>query len=193
MELVLASGSPRRRELLSSLGLEFTVVPSDVDETRHPDEAPTAYAERLARAKAAAVAVPGRVVLAADTIVVHRGVVMGKPGHPAEARAMLERLSGERHTVISGIAVARWEEDLVVVSETERTAVSFLELTGDEIAAYVDTGEPMDKAGAYGLQGAAGAFVASVEGSPSNVVGLPLALATRLLRSVGVRVLGQTS
>lgn len=169
------------------------MVPSDVDETRHPDEAPTAYAERLARAKATAVATPGRVVLAADTIVVHRGVVMGKPGHPAEARAMLERLSGERHTVISGVAVARWDEDLVVASETERTAVSFLDLTGDEIAAYVDTGEPMDKAGAYGLQGAAGAFVSSVEGSPSNVVGLPLALATRLLRSAGVRVLGQTS
>jgi septum formation protein len=193
MELVLASGSPRRRELLSSLGLEFRVVPSDVDETRHPDEAPSAYVERVARAKASAVAAPGRVVLAADTIVVHRGVVMGKPGHPAEARAMLERLSGERHTAISGVAVARWEQDLIVVSETERTAVSFVELTAEEIAAYVETGEPMDKAGAYGLQGAAGAFVSSVEGSPSNVVGLPLALATRLLRSAGVGVLGQTS
>ncbi|MGF1665968.1 MAG: Maf family protein [Acidimicrobiia bacterium] len=193
MRLVLASGSPRRREMLTALGLDFEVVSPDVDESRHPDEAPSAYAERLARAKAAAVAGPGAVVVAADTIVVHRGIVMGKPVHPAEARSMLERLSGERHTVISGVAVARWDGGPVIVSDTERTAVSFVELTLEEIAAYVDTGEPMDKAGAYGLQGAAGAFVDRVEGSPSNVVGLPLSLATRLLRAAGVRVLGQST
>lgn len=175
------------------LGLDFEVVVSDVDESRHPDEAPSVYAERLARAKAKAVASPESVVIAADTIVVHRGVVMGKPGHPAEAVAMLERLSGERHTVVSGVAVARWEEGPVVVSETERTVVSFLDLTAEEIAAYVASGEPMDKAGAYGLQGAGGAFVERVEGSPSNVVGLPLTLATRLLRLSGVSVLGQVS
>jgi septum formation protein len=179
--------------MLTALGLDFEVVAPDVDEWRHPDEAPSAYAERLARAKAMAVAAPGAVVVAADTIVVHRGVVMGKPVHPSEARSMLERLSGERHTVISGVAVAHWDGGPVIASDTERTAVSFVELTGEEIAAYVDTGEPMDKAGAYGLQGAAGAFVDRVEGSPSNVVGLPLSLTTRLLRAAGVQVLGQST
>jgi septum formation protein len=193
MRLVLASGSPRRRELLSALGLEFEVVSPDVDESRHPDEAPSVYAERLARAKASVVAQPGVVVIAADTIVVHRGIVMGKPAHPAEATSMLERLSGERHTVISGVAVARWDDGPVLVSDTDRTVVSFLDLTVEEIVSYVGTGEPMDKAGAYGLQGAGGAFVDRVEGSPSNVVGLPLVLATRLLRLAGVAVLGQAS
>ena len=151
------------------------------------------YAERLARAKASVVAQPGVVVIAADTIVVHRGIVMGKPAHPAEATSMLERLSGARHTVISGVAVARWDDGPVLVSDTDRTVVSFLDLTVEEIVSYVGTGEPMDKAGAYGLQGAGGAFVDRVEGSPSNVVGLPLVLATRLLRLAGVAVLGQAS
>ena len=191
--LRLASASPRRKQLLESLGLEFEVAGSGLDETRLQGEAPTAYAERVAREKAIALAEPGWVVVAADTIVVHRGVVMGKPAHPTEARGMLERLSGERHTVISGVAVATWDAGPVVRAETARTVVEFADLTSEEIAAYVATGEPMDKAGAYGLQGAAGAFVVSVEGSPSNVVGFPLPLVVRLLRASGILVLGQTS
>jgi septum formation protein len=169
------------------------VVSPGIDEIRHPEESPSAYAERLAREKASAVAQPGTVVLAADTIVVHRGTVLGKPGHPAEARAMLHRLSGERHTVVSGVAVVRSDESQRIWADSERTAVSFLELTDVEISAYVESGEPMDKAGAYGLQGAAGAFVDRIAGSPSNVVGLPLALAVRLMRAAGVTILGQTS
>lgn len=179
--------------MLATLGLDFEVVASGIDESRHPDEAPPVYAERMARAKASELAAPDTVVIAADTIVVHRGLVMGKPGHPAEAHSMLERLSGERHTVISGVAVAYGGSVPVVASDVEHTVVSFVDITADEIAAYVATGEPMDKAGAYGLQGAAGAFIDRVEGSPSNVVGLPLTLATRLLRAAGVRVLGQVS
>ena len=193
MRLVLASESPRRRGMLETLGLDFEVRPSGVSEARHPDESPSSFAERVARDKALAVVEPGCVVLAADTVVVHRGVMLGKPGHPHEARSMLERLSGDRHTVVTGVAVARCESDTEVWSDTERTAVRFVELTDTEIGVYVDSGEPMDKAGAYGMQGAAGAFVDSVEGSPSNVVGLPMALAVRLLRRAGVPVFGQTS
>jgi septum formation protein len=185
MRLVLASGSPRRRDLLSSLGFAFDVVATDVEETRLPDEAPATYVERLAREKALAAAAPSTVVLGADTAVVHRGRLMGKPAHPAEAIAMLERLSGEAHTVVTGVAVVRWTEGPSVISAIDRTVVRFLDLTKEEIAAYVATGEPMDKAGAYALQGRGGAFVESVDGSPSNVVGLPVHLAVRLLRVAG--------
>lgn len=193
MRLVLASGSPRRRSLLESLGLRFDVRSSGVDEARLPDEAPSVYAERMARDKALAVAQPNTVVIAADTIVVHRGAVLGKPVHPSEARSMLERLSGERHTVVTGVAVALFDDETRFWTDSDRTVVEFVELTDTEIAAYVATGEPMDKAGAYAMQGAAGAFISRVEGSPSNVIGLPLALATRLLRSAGVKVFGQAS
>ncbi len=183
MAIVLASGSPRRNELLTMLGLRFTVEPPDVDETRHPDEEPAPYVERVARMKAAAVAGPGRVVIAADTTVVFDGHVIGKPAHPAEARAMLATLSGETHAVYTGVAVAA---DGVMSSTVERSLVTMLPLTDEEIAAYVDTGEPMDKAGAYALQGLGALFVESIEGSPTNVIGLPVHVAARLLRAHGV-------
>lgn len=193
MRLLLASGSPRRRDILTGLGLEFEVCPSGVSEARHPDEAPSVFAERVARDKALEVAEPGAVVIGADTIVVHRGVILGKPAHPSEARSMLERLSGDRHTVVTGVAVVRVDDLTSVWSDSERTAVTFLELTDTEIGGYIATGEPMDKAGAYGMQGAGGAFVASIEGSPSNVVGLPMSLTVRLLRAAGIAVFGQGS
>lgn len=191
MHLILASSSPRRQRLLADLGLRFEVRPAEVDETVFPDEDPDGYVERLARAKAEAVVEPGEVVIGADTTVVHRGVVLGKPAHPAEAAAMLRRLSGETHTVHSGVAVATLDEGgLQVVSAVERTMVRMLDLTDDEIAAYVASGEPLDKAGAYALQGLGALLVESVTGSPSNVVGLPLHRLAALLATVGVRVLG---
>ena len=193
MRLLLASGSPRRQKILSDLGLSFDVRASGVSESRHPDEAPSMFAERVARDKAMAVAEPGTVVLAADTIVVHRGVILGKPAHPTEARSMLERLSGDRHTVVTGVAVVRTDDATSTWCDSERTAVTFIDLTDTEIAGYIATGEPMDKAGAYGLQGTGGAFVSSIEGNPSNVVGLPMPLAVRLLRAAGVPVFGQGS
>lgn len=188
MQIVLASSSPRRRELLSLIGLTFTVEIPDVDESRHPDEEPAPYVERVARMKASAVAGAGRLVIAADTAVVFDGHVLGKPSHPAEARSMLGRIGGETHAVLTGVAVA---VDDVISSAVERSLVTLLPLTDEEIAAYVSTGEPMDKAGSYALQGLGGVFVESVDGSPSNVVGLPLHLTARLLRAHGVDVLAR--
>lgn len=188
MELVLASGSPRRQELLRSLGLTFRVEPPHVDESRLPGEEPATYVDRIARMKAARAVGPDRVVLAADTTVVFDGHVLGKPAHPAEARAMLAQLTGETHAVFTGVAVASNGE---VSSTVERSLVKLLPLTDLEIAAYVATGEPMDKAGAYALQGLGGVFVEAVSGSPSNVIGLPLHAAARLLRAHGLDVLNR--
>ncbi len=184
--LVLASASPRRRRLLDVLGLDYEVVPADVDERPYPEEEPELYVERVARAKAAAVAADAAdaVVLAADTAVAVGGQILGKPGHPAEARSMLRRLSGATHEVVTGVAVA--PVGVETVSAVERTLVRMVEMTDEEIAAYVATGEPMDKAGAYALQGLGAIFVEWVDGSPSNVVGLPLHVVARLLRSVGI-------
>lgn len=185
--LVLASHSPRRRELLAGLGLDFEVVASHVDEQRRPGEAAAAYVERLARAKAEAVAGDGLVVLGADTVVVHGGAILGKPAHPAEAETMLRALSGERHQVLTGVAVATVSGGRVgLESLTEATEVKFFELTDDEIAAYVATGEALDKAGAYALQGMAALFVESITGLPTTVVGLPLPATVRLLRRHGI-------
>jgi nucleoside triphosphate pyrophosphatase len=183
--LVLASGSPRRREILEGLGLDFEVVVPDIDETRLPDEVPPHYVERVAREKALVAVGPGRLVIAADTTVVHRGRVLGKPGHPEEARAMLRLLQGEVHEVFTGVAVAVDSLDPVIASLVEGTEVEMLPMTDEEIAAYVVSGEPMDKAGAYALQGSGGVFVSSVRGSPSNVIGLPIHLLPRLFRRVG--------
>ncbi|TDI49860.1 MAG: septum formation protein Maf [Acidobacteria bacterium] len=188
MRLVLASGSPRRRELLNSLGLDFDVELPDVDESRRQDEPPGVYVERIAVEKARAVAAPDRVVLAADTAVVHEGKVLGKPGHPEEARAMLRRLQNDRHEVFTGIAVASWNGGAVVNSTVDVTEVAFLPMTDDEIADYVSTGEPMDKAGAYALQGAGGRFIESVKGSPFTVIGLPIHLISRLISPAGMDI-----
>lgn len=182
MRLVLASGSPRRAELLERLGLDFEVMPAHIDETRRPDEAPGDYVERLAREKALRVCGPERLVIAADTAVVHEGHVLGKPAHPEEARSMLRRLQGDTHEVFTGVAVAVANEVEAAVDVTE---VRIMEMTDVEIADYVDTGEPMGKAGAYALQGRGGVFVERIVGSPFTVIGLPIHLLSRLARRVG--------
>jgi septum formation protein len=185
MRLVLASGSPRRRELLERLGLDFDVVAPDVDETRYPDEAPAAYVDRVARSKSAAVAGDGLIVLAADTIVVHEGRVMGKPGHPEEARTMLRRIEGDVHEVFTGLAIAAWDGRAQIKSIVDVAEVTMLPMTEEELAWYVGTGEPLDKAGGYALQGLGGLFVGKVVGSPFTVIGLPIHLITRLLSASG--------
>lgn len=185
MRLVLASGSPRRAALLDQLGLDFEVAAPEVDESRRPDERAGDYVERLAKAKASAVISPGTIVIGADTAVVHEGLILGKPGHPAEARAMLSRLQGETHEVFTGVAIAWGDEVRSLVDVTE---VEMIAMTDDEISGYVDSGEPMDKAGAYALQGRGGGFVKSVSGSPSTVVGLPIHLVPRLIAQTGTPV-----
>ena len=185
MRLLLASGSPRRRELLERLGLDFDFVAPDVDESRYPEEAPAAYVERVARAKAEAVAGDGVIVVAADTTVVHEGRVMGKPGHPEEARSMLRRIQGDVHEVFTGLAVGGWDGRAQIKSVVDNAEVTMLQMTEEEIAWYVGTGEPLDKAGAYALQGLGGMFVSRVVGSPFTVIGLPIHLLARLVSASG--------
>jgi septum formation protein len=181
MELVLASQSPRRSELLRSAGISFRVQAANIDETPLPGEAPVAYVRRLAREKAEAV--PGELVLGADTVVVAGGQILGKPVNANDAIRMLLLLSGRRHEVITGFCLKGPE----TITGHDTTAVFFAPLTVDEIRAYVATGEPMDKAGAYAIQGLASRFVERIEGSYSNVVGLPVALVYRhLLRFPGM-------
>lgn len=187
--LILASTSPRRRELFESLGLRFETVSPEVDEHRHPDEEPYDYVSRLARAKAEAALTPNAVVVAADTIVVIDGHVLGKPGHPEEAMSMLRRLAGTTHEVLTGVAASRSTDIVEVVTAVESTLVKFLPMTDEEIVDYVGTGEPMDKAGAYALGGLGAIFVEAVYGSPSSVIGLPLHTTARLLRNLGVDLL----
>jgi septum formation protein len=189
MKLILASTSPRRRELLDTLGLHYETLASEVDELRLPEEEPYDYVERIARAKAEAVSQPGAVVIGADTTVVIEGRVLGKPTHPEEARGMLRRLSGQTHDVLTGVAVAVMDPNLRMVSAVESTLVRFLELTEEEISEYLATGEPMDKAGAYALGGIGALFVAGVEGSPSSVRGLPLHTLARLFRGLDLDLL----
>lgn len=170
-------------------GLPFDVEAPEIDETMLPGESPNEYVVRLARAKATVSAAVGVVALGADTAVVHEGDVLGKPGHPAEAEAMLARLSGRVHHVVTGVAVAvALDAEVEVESVTETARVRFAELTAPEIAAYVATGEPLDKAGAYALQGRGGLLVAWIEGHPSTVVGLPLPATRRLLGRCGFPV-----
>lgn len=186
--LLLASASPRRLELLRALGLEPLVRPSDVDETLRPGEDPHDAAERLARAKAAAVAEgapAGAVVLAADTIVVLDGEALGKPRDDADARRMLHALRGRAHDVVTGVALAR---DGRLVSGRETTEVLFAPMTDEEVDAYVASGEPADKAGAYALQGLGGLFVERITGTPSNVIGLPFRLVRLLGAEIGLRI-----
>jgi septum formation protein len=186
--LYLASASPRRRELLAQIGLAFESLPQAVDESMRPGEAASSYVRRVALEKAESgwhdkrrqLELP---VLAADTSVVCDGAVLGKPGSADEAQAMLSLLSGRTHEVMTAIAVMhRSRTEVQLVS----TAVSFRALTAAEIAAYWRSGEPQDKAGAYGIQGAAALFVAGINGSYSNVVGLPLFETARLLEQFGI-------
>lgn len=183
--LILASGSPRRRELLNLLGIPFEVRPVDLDETPHPGEDPIVYVERLAREKAAAQAQPGELVLAADTTVFLDGEILGKPEDPEDARRMLRRLSARTHQVATGVALHD-PATTRTVSHVDRTPVTFRALEPHEIDWYVATGEPMDKAGAYAIQGAAGLFITHIEGVPSNVVGLPLPTVGRLFEELGI-------
>ena len=171
--LILASGSPRRRELLERMGYSFTVLSPDVDE--HVDAEPRQAVAILARRKALAAAEGLRdgVVLAADTLVAVDGEALGKPGDEAEARAMLMRLSGREHEVFTGVCLMDAATGRIEV-HVERTGVVFRALDIGEIDRYVATGEPMDKAGAYGIQGGAAAFVESYSGSYENVMGLPV-------------------
>jgi len=186
-ELVLASSSPRRREILASLGLRFTVRASNVDESLLPGESAFDAAERLARAKAVAAAAgaPEVLVVAADTLVVLEGVALGKPRDRADARRMLGALAGRAHDVVTGVACSLGGR---IVSGRETTRVVFAAMSDAEIAAYAATGEPDDKAGAYAVQGIGGLFVERVEGSPSNVVGLPVRLFYSLASRLGVNL-----
>jgi septum formation protein len=189
LRLILASTSPRRKHLLESLGIRFDVIAPDIDEHRHPNEEPYDYVVRIARAKAESAVVIDAVVVAADTVVVIDGQVLGKPGHPEEAKTMLRRLSGVTHEVLTGVAVARLTDIVQVLTAVESILVKFLPMTDDEIADYVATGEPMDKAGAYALGGLGAIYVEAVHGSPSGVIGLPVHTSARLLRSLGVDLL----
>jgi septum formation protein len=183
--LVLASQSPRRRELLDQLGIAHEVRPAHADEAVLPGEAPRDYVLRVAREKARAV--PGAIVLAADTAVVLRGEVLGKPRDAEDARRMLRALSGTVHEVLTGVCVRRSAPALAIeLDAVVSTEVGFAPIGAAEIDWYVGTGEPLDKAGAYAIQGAGGAFVVRVDGSVSNVVGLPLAETADLLRRAGL-------
>lgn len=184
--LILASGSPRRRAFLESLGLHFEVAPAELDETPLPAEEPRAYVRRLAAQKAEAVGIrfPQAAVLAADTTVVLEDEVLGKPQDASEARRMLQRLSGRSHRVLTGVALGGAARGSVVV-ETE---VRFRVLEEAQLRWYVASGEPMDKAGAYAIQGLGGAFVERITGSYSNVVGLPLVETLALLEQAGLRL-----
>ena len=186
MRVILASQSPRRRELLTLVGIPHEVRPADIDESALPGELPEPHATRLARAKAATLARQhtDALVIAADTIVVIDGEILGKPRDRADASAMLGRLSGREHTVFTALAIARGAE---VRSSVERVEVTFRALSPAEIEAYVATGEPMDKAGAYGIQGYGATVVERVDGDYFAVMGLPLVRLVRLLARVGLR------
>lgn len=182
--VVLASASPRRAHILTALGVPHRVTVSQVAEDLRPGEAPAAAAERLGRAKASAVAAREDLpVLGADTIVVSADAILGKPASEADAAAMLRRLSGRTHEVITGVClIARGQARCGV----ETTRVTFAELSDAEIAWYVATGEPRDKAGAYHVDGRGALFITRIDGSPSNVAGLPIGLVRRLAREAKV-------
>jgi nucleoside triphosphate pyrophosphatase len=186
IKLILASASPRRKMLLGAAGLAFEIVASSIDEVRHNGENGTDFALRMAREKALDVSVrfPDALVLAADTIVECDGEILGKPTDAAAARAMLRTLSDNTHTVVTAFAIARTgavSESLPVSSR-----VTFRALSQDEIAAYVASGEPLDKAGAYGIQDAGAGFIQRVEGTRDNVMGLPLREVLAALRRHGI-------
>ena len=185
MAIILASASPRRQELLRNAGISFTVRPADLPEVQRRAEAPKEFAERMALEKARALDLPsaGGVILAADTVVVVDGQVLGKPEDKADAARMLRLLSGRTHEVITAVCLrGPGFEDL----RSESTAVQFVAMSEADIAAYVETGEPMDKAGGYGIQGMASRWIPRIEGDYFNVVGLPVSLVWRMLRERGV-------
>ena len=191
MAMILASQSPRRRELLGQMGFSFTVRPARGEELPHPELTPAQLVEELARQKAlevSAEAASDDVVVAADTVVAIDGKVLGKPHDKVHAAQMLSALSGREHTVYTGVAVKRGETLLV---EHEATQVRFRPLTEREIDLYIQTGEPMDKAGSYGIQGYGALLVEGIRGDYFNVVGLPICRLGRMLAQVGEDALAQ--
>jgi septum formation protein len=184
VRVILASQSPRRRELLSLVGITHEVRPADIDESVGPDEAPVPHCERLAAGKARALAAqhPDALVIGSDTIVVIDDAILGKPASRDDAIAMIERLSGREHTVHTAVAVACGES---LRSAVESVRVRFRPLTRELIAAYVDTGEPMDKAGGYGIQGYGATIVERIDGDYFAVMGLPLGRLVTLVREIG--------
>lgn len=186
MKIVLASQSPRRQDLLGQMGLEFTTRSPQIDEDAFQGRDARDLVQTLSREKARWVAaqLPGDpIVIGADTVVVRDGTILGKPKDPADARAMLASLSGRTHQVYTGVTVCQGDK---VVTQAEETQVTFRPLTQQEIACYVATGEPMDKAGAYGIQGLGGLLVAGIQGDYHNVVGLPVCRLGQILRDFGV-------
>ena len=191
MAMILASQSPRRRELLGQMGFSFTVRPAKGEELAHPELTPAQLVEELARQKALEVSAEAEaddVVVAADTVVAIDGKVLGKPHDKVHAAQMLSALSGREHTVYTGVAVKRGETLLV---EHEATQVRFRPLTQREIDLYIQTGEPMDKAGSYGIQGYGALLVEGIRGDYFNVVGLPICRLGRMLAQVGEDALAQ--
>jgi len=184
--VILASSSPRRRDLMTMLGIAHEVMPAEIDERYLPGEPPIVHAERLAREKGAVIAArhPDAVVISADTIVVIDDMVLGKPRDDAEAAAMLRRLAGRTHTVFTAVAVARGS---LMESGVEAVTVAFRELDDATIHAYIATREPMDKAGAYGIQGYGAAIVERIDGDYFAVMGLAIGRMLALLRRLGVR------
>lgn len=185
-QVVLASSSPRRRELLALVGIPHEVQPANIDEALRPRENPRRYAERLAREKASAVATrdPNLITIGADTIVVINRKILGKPADADQAGAMLRQLSGREHTVVTAVAVSRGKK---LRSAVDEVRVRFRTLRADEIDAYIATGEPMDKAGAYGIQGYGATIVECINGDYFAVMGMSLVRLVGLLRDVGVR------
>ena len=182
MQLILASQSPRRQQLLQLLRVSFTVRPADIDEAMDPNLPPQQEVARVSKLKAeATIREPGDVVIAADTIVVLRDKVLGKPADQADAVAMLRALSGRDHQVMTGMTVLR---DGNAITHTEITDVHFRPLTEEEILRYVETGEPMDKAGSYGIQGFAAPFVEGIRGDYYNVMGLPVCRLQQMLQHI---------
>ncbi len=189
MNLILASASPRRAELLQRMGLSFTVQPSNQEEILEPRLTPEQEVISLSRQKAEAIwahAPAGSVVLSADTVVVLDGQILGKPRDEEDAKRMLRALSGRGHLVMTGVTVISADG---VSTHCETTGVHFRELSQREIDAYVATGEPMDKAGAYGIQGYAALFVTGIQGDYYNVMGLPVCRSGQMLRKAGISVL----
>jgi len=189
IRLILASNSPRRRELLQNAGFEFDVRPSGIEESRLAGESPEDFTRRLARDKALDVArqsSPGSLVLGADTVVAVNGEILEKPTDADDAARMLRTLAGRTHRVITGVCLVRAPENVVACTH-ETTSVTFRNLTEDEIGSYVASGEPFDKAGGYAIQGLASRFVTRIEGCYFNVVGLPIPLVYEILRSIGLK------
>ena len=189
MRLILASASPRRADLLREAGIDVEIQPAHVNEDVERGEVPEVYVRRVAEAKGRAISagIPGRHVLAADTAVVVDGQILGKPSDTADAARMLELLSGRSHLVVSGVCLMK-DGQPVVDTEVEATAVEFASLSPTEIEWYVASGESMDKAGGYGIQGLASLFVTRIVGSYSNVVGLPMAVVYRMCTKAGLLI-----